>query len=134
MNYAAISAALNQKLSIMPALPSVVDWENTGVVPVVDELYLRVALLPVPTQYPCIGQNTEAYEQGIYQIDVLGISGDGCGTVQAKADAIVTYFARGTLLTYDSQNIRIEKAYQSPGRTEDNRYKISVNVNYHAFI
>ena len=134
MNYTAIGTALNQKLNAMPDLPTVVSWENTGIEPTVDELYLRVALLPVPTQYPCIGRNTEAYEQGIYQVDVLGIAGDGRGTVQTKTDAIIAYFARGTLLTYDSQNVRIEKAYQSPGRQENNRYKIPISINYHAFI
>jgi hypothetical protein len=134
MNYTNISAALNQKLNAMPNLPTIIAWENVDISPVVDELYLRTALLPVPTQYPCIGQNTEAYEQGIFQIDVLGVAGEGRGVVQTKADAIVTYFARGTLLTYDSQNVRIERAYQSPGRQEDNRYKIPVNINYHAFV
>lgn len=134
MNYTAISAALTQKLNTMPDLPTVVGWENTDIEPTVDELYLRVALLPVPTQYPCIGQNTEAYEQGIFQVDVLGVAGEGRGVVQAKADAIITYFARGTLLTYDSQNVRIEKACQATGRLEDNRYKIPININYHAFV
>lgn len=134
MNYTAISAALSQKLNVMSDLPAVIAWENAGIAPVVDSLYLRTALLPVPTQYPCIGQNTEAYEQGIFQIDVLGIAGEGRGVVQDKADDLITYFARGTLLTYDSQNVRIERAYQSPGRQEDNRFKISVNINYHAFV
>lgn len=134
MNYTAINAALNQKLNTMSDLPSVVAWENVDVSPVTDELYLRTALLPVPTYYPCIGQNSDAYESGIFQVDVMGLAGNGWGVVQAMVDTIVSFFARGTLLTYDTQNVRIEKAYQSPGMFENSRFRISISINYYAFV
>ena len=134
MNYKNIYAALNQKLSVYPSLPSVVGWENTNIEPVTDELYLKTSLLPIPTKYPFLGEGTQAYEWGIYQIDVMGIKGNGWGPIFTMADSLVTYFARGLVLTYSGQNVKIERAYQSPGMEEDDRWKVAVSVDYHAYV
>ena len=134
MNYKNIYAALNQKLNNFPDLPTVVEWENTNVSPITDELYLRTSLLPVPTSYPFLGSGTQAYERGIFQIDILGIKGNGWGPIFDMADKLTDYFERGEILVYNGQNVRIESAYQTPGLYEDDRYKISISVNYYAYV
>ena len=132
--YTDIQSSLNQRLSIMPGLPSTVIYENTQAEPTVDEIYLRAWLLPVPTQYLCVGKDTEGYYQGIYQVDVLGPQGNGWASVYAMSDTVIAHFPRGLLLTYGGKNVRIERAYPSPGRQEDNRYKIVISIDYCAFI
>ena len=99
-----MSSALDSQLNDFAVANSLtVQWENkTSKRP--NGTHLRQSLLPVESMQAELGDNGQDYNQVIYQVDVVVKSNDGKKELFAKADLVADYFARGTVLTYNSQN------------------------------
>lgn len=133
--YSDIQSLLNDQLNSVANLPAVV-WENTLYTPDSDELYLEVFLIPSESQNRTIGINAPTYESGIFQINVVGVRGQGWGQAYYWVDTLVNNFARNTVLTNSSVNInlKITKSYPNPGFwNSEGRYVVPVDVKYFGY-
>ena len=71
---------------------------------------------------------------GIYQVDVFAPAGEGRNAAEVKADAVADNFKRGTNLTYYGVTVRLGNTSRNTGITVDDRFVISVSINYSAHV
>ena len=124
-----ISAALDTRLSTLFRSPPVA-WENIAYKPIKNKLYLRPTHLPSATVQAGLGTAGIDGYSGLYQIDVFAIAGKGRGEAEAKADAIADHFKRGTDLLY----VRLGDVSRNAGLIDEDRFVISVTINYMAHV
>lgn len=111
-----------------------VAWEGVEFQPEQDAAYLRPVLLPSEPRAAAVGATAADYIRGIYQIDVLGPAGNGWGEVYGIADELRAYFNRGLSLTGDDSALTVEKSAPGPAIVEDSRFKVIVEVIFHAYM
>jgi hypothetical protein len=128
-----IGGALDARLANMANLPSVA-WQNLGFDPDLNALYLRPTHLPAPTVQAALGTSGLDRYQGVYQIDVFALSGTGRGSSEVQADLIADHFKRGTDLSYSGIIVRTGDVSRGAGRSEENRFVISIFINYLAYV
>lgn len=127
--FADISGALDSRLDGFAGSDPVA-WPNTAYKPVKDTLYLRPNILPVTANQSGLGAAGLDTHTGIYQIDVFAAAGEGRSAAEVKADALSDHFKRGTDLTYNGLTVRLGNVSRSSGVTQDDRYVISLSINY----
>ena len=132
MSHRKISAALSTHLSTMPSLPSVA-WENAPFDPVAGTVYLSENYLPATTTEVGLADDSSNQFIGVYQISVHASAGAYKLEAQTLADSVVAHFSRGTLLTYDAQNVRIEVSSIANAIQDGDRYMIPVSINWRSF-
>ena len=128
-----ISAALDDRLSSLTG-SSPVAWQNTVFKPAKSTLYLRPSLLPVSSAQIGLGSAGLDEHSGIYQVDVYAPSGKGRSEAEVKADSVADHFKRGTDLTYNGVTVRLGDTSRNQGLMEDDRFVISVSINYSAHV
>ena len=131
--FADISSALDTRLSSLAGY-SPIAWENTPFTPVKNTLYLRPTILPASTIQAALGTNGIDEYVGIYQIDIFAPSGLGRGEAETKADAIADHFKRGTDLSKNGKTIRLGNVSRNTGIKDEDRFVISISINYMAHI
>lgn len=103
---ARIFEALNYRLSTLTLSPTRrVAWPNLSFVPVVGEIYLKPAHLPVRADYAAVGTVMRRHT-GLYQVSVFGPVNVTPVTQDEIVDLIVEHFAAQTI-TRNSQTVRI---------------------------
>jgi hypothetical protein len=80
-----------------------------------------------------LGDNGQDYNQVIYQVDVVVKSNDGKKELFAKSDLVADYFARGTVLTYNSQSIRVTRVEFSPLNFDVDYVFIAVSITAESY-
>jgi hypothetical protein len=133
--YSEIQSLLAEHLNGIANLPDV-SWENDYYEPDANTLYLEAFLFPNDSQNPSIGPNSPTYESGIFQVNVVGVRGQGWFDVYSWVDTIVENFTRGSTLTNSATTIklRILKTYPNPGFYNDiGRYVVPVDINYYCY-
>jgi len=135
VSFKEIQSLLNSHLNTLDPKPRIM-WENQWFEVDDNELYLRVHLLPAESLIKELGSNPLSLERGIYQVDVVGIRGEGWGDVYDWVDKICNLFYKGLVISDSSSDIsvRIEKSYPSPGFYDGGRYVVPVNISYHVFM
>lgn len=128
-----IGAALDARLNSLSGSAPIA-WPNTTFRPTKGTLYLRANNLPASTEQTGLGANGIDTHVGIYQVDVYASLGEGRGTAEAKADAIADHFKRGTDLLYNGVTVRLGNVSRNAGLTEDDRFVISISINYMAHV
>jgi len=127
-----IQSALNKHLSLMTPTMAIA-WENKEYVPILNTPYLKTWLMPGETTRVTLGPNGfEAYV-GVFQIDCLYPIKQGWYPAKAKAGAICTQFKTGTLVTYNSVEVRIIRSYPERGDVDGPFYKVPVSIYYQCF-
>lgn len=129
-DYSKIAQALDTKLSIMPGLPSSVQYENTTITLPNTGLALETWLIPSESVYPAVGITAKAEESGIYQITIVAKPNIGRGTAMTMAQTIRDYFYRGLILTNSTTYVRISKTVVHAGKSDGVNYRIPVSVYY----
>jgi hypothetical protein len=126
--YADTSSALDSHLKSFATTNSLaVQWENkTSKRP--NGTHLRQSLLPVESVQAELGSTGQDYNQNIYQVDVVVRADDGKKELYTKLDLVADHFARGTVLTYNSQKIRITRVEFSPLVFDTDFVYIAVSV------
>jgi len=127
-----ISSALDQKLLSLGSDP--IAWQNVSFVPTSAEVYLRPTNLAGATRQAGLGNNGIDEYTGIYQVDVFATAGNGRNSAEAKADAVANHFKRGTDLVYNDVTVRLGNVSRTSGTTEEDRFVISVSINYMAHV
>lgn len=128
-----IGAALDARLNSLSG-SSPIAWPNTAFRPTKGTLYLRANNLPAVTEQAGLGTNGIDVHEGIYQVDVYAPLGEGRGAAEAKADAVADHFKRGTDLLYNGVTVRLGDVSRNAGLTEDDRFVISISINYMAHV
>ena len=132
MSHRKISAALSTHLAAMPTLPSVA-WENAPFTPVSGTVYLKEYYLPATTTGIGVADDSSSQFIGVYQVSIHANSGDYKLEAQTLADNITAHFARGTMLDYEDQKVRIEVSSIANALQEGDRYMIPVSINWRSF-
>jgi hypothetical protein len=128
-----VASALNKHLSLMTPTMGIA-WENVEYTPpAMGTPYLRSWHLPGETDTITLGPNAVNGYYGVYQIDCLYPIGKGWQDAKVKAGKVATWFKRGTLITYNTMEVRLIKAYPSPGTVDGGYYKISVSTEYESY-
>lgn len=128
-----ISAALSGRLSTLPELPSV-SWQNRDFTPTTGVLFLRETLLPGGTFQSELGLAGRDVTSGVYQVDVFSPIGGGKGAAIDKADAIADHFARSTVLTYNSINVRLLGNSLGVAAFDGAWWIVPVNIRYQSYL
>ncbi len=126
-----IRAAFDQHLNETVGDTHDVAWPNYGYEPTTGTPYLRPSIIPAEPGYAGSGRCGKNRERGVYQIDVNIPESQGRGPAETIAEELRAAFARGTVLTYNGISVRINKAYLSPGGTDEpGWYRIPVTIQY----
>lgn len=131
--FADISSALDSRLNTLSG-GSPVAWENIVYVPTKSSMYLRPTNLAGATTQAGLGTAGIDEYVGIYQIDVFAPAGTGRSQAESKADAIANHFKRGTDLLYNNTTVRLGDVSRTNGTTIEDRFVISVTINYMAHV
>lgn len=126
-----VSAALDARLNTLSGSDPVA-WPNTIFNPTKGVLYLRPSLLPVSSAQIGLGASGLDEHTGIYQVDVYAQAGKGRNEAETKADSVADHFKRGTDLVYNGVTVRLGDTSRNEGLTVDDRFVISVSINYMA--
>lgn len=119
--YKDISGALSTQLNAINPKPSIA-WENDTFTPVDDILYVRETLLPGDVTAAAVGSASQDHTIGIYQVDVFSPLNRGKAAAVAQADAIADHFKRGTILTYNGVNVRLQNVSRGTGLMDGGKY------------
>jgi hypothetical protein len=129
-----IRAALDTAIETV-AGSAVVAWPNTADdEPAAATLWYRPTFMPGEPWAVELMENGRNRHVGLYQIDVFSKLGEGEGVANGYADAIVAAFKRGTVLTYGTTSVVIEKAWRETGRPDPEvpYWHIPVRVRWRA--
>ena len=130
-HYSDIASALDANLD---AMGEVVAWENRHFTPATDgSLHLRQYNLPATTVLADLGRDGQDYRTGIYQIDVVGITGKGKAAIYALADQVADQFRRGTSLTYNGVVVRVTSVERSALVIEEKFAFIPLSIEYETY-
>lgn len=125
----ALETALN---GMSPALST--SWENRDFTPVSGTPYQRATMLPATPETEVLGC-TRHREVGIFQVQLFYPTGPGNALAQARAEAVRTTFARGSIFTHSGTNTLIRGTpFKSPAFVDGDRYVVTVSIPYEAEI
>lgn len=131
--YNDIGAALTARLNTLSPAPSIAS-ENYPFTPVADTLYVRETLIPGDVTAPAIGSASQDHTIGIYQVDVFSPLNVGKADAVEQADAIADHFKRGTVLTYNGVNVRLQNVSRGTGQADDGKYwQIPIQITFEVY-
>lgn len=129
----AIRRALETRLDAMtPQLATA--FENVSYTPVDGTPYQRANVLPATPDNSTKGAGMRT-ERGVFQVTLFYPEGVGSADAQARADAIVAWFKRGTSMTNGGvTTIVTHTPAKAGGFNKDGRYVVPVSIRYQADI
>lgn len=123
-----VQAALDTKLKTFTGAP--IAYQNVPYKPQAGTTYVRASFIPAETTQASLGESGKDETNGIYQIDVVVPRGSGRPQL---IDAVADLFKRGTVLTYNSVNIRVRSVSMAPAILEDEWYFVPISVNFQTY-
>src|SRR6056297_706773 len=132
MSHTNISAALSTRLGTLPSSPPVA-YENAGYTPAEGTAYIAEHYLPAETSVVGLADDDSNDFTGVYQIDVrtpLDAYKAGGNDI---ADAVLSHFKRGTVMTYSGQSVVVQTASRAQGRPSGSWWFIPVSIIWRAF-
>jgi phage baseplate assembly protein gpV len=124
-----IQAALDTRLSTLSGGYSIA-WPNTKFEPEADQTFLSPSFIPNTTEQVGLGSSGKDETNGLYQIDVVYPAGTGRSTIP---DSIADHFKRGTVLTYNSVNVRVRSVSIESAVTEGAFHFVPVTVDFQTY-
>lgn len=125
-----IQAALDARLNTLSSQYDIA-WPNTVFEPEANQTFLSPSFLPAESVQASLGSEGKDEFNGIYQIDVVYPAGTGRSTIP---DTIADHFKRGTVLSYNSINVRVRSVSVSPALTEGAFHFVPVSVNFYLYM
>lgn len=123
-----VQAALDTKLKTLSGTP--VAFPNVPYKPQAGTIYVRASFLPTETVQVSLGATGKDETNGIYQIDVVAPRGSGRPQL---LDTVADLFKRGTVLTYNSINVRVRSVSMAPAILDDEWYFVPISVNFQTY-
>ena len=109
-------------------------FENITFTPVNGTPYQRASMLYAIPETEVLGC-TRHREVGIFQVQLFYPTGPGNATAQARAEAVRTAFARGSIFTHSGVSTLIRSTpFKSPGFIDGDRYVVTVSIPFEAEI
>lgn len=124
-----IYGALRVNLANIASVPPIA-WENKNYDQDATTLYLRPTMLPNETIQASLGDSGKDLYEGMFQVDVFVPDGQGRSD---WPDKIADAFKRGTVLTRNGIDVRIQGVSIAPALKEDNFYQVPVEIRWQAF-
>ena len=110
-------------------------WENAAFVkPANTQAWSAVFLLPNQPTSESSGAGGGDGHTGIFQIDINYPANSGSVQAMTKADSVSQYFKGGTRIAYGGQQVQILTCGRSQGRPVDGWYRVSLTINWTAFV
>jgi hypothetical protein len=132
INERAVSQALLTQLKTVIGLPHLVVDGGTAYTPSPTVAYCKEYDLSGDTFGQTVTNDGVQRKDGIYQVDVFTPKNSGKWAGLETCALIQTAFARGVVLTNDSQKVKIKDASRSPVRYDNTHQIISISVGYTA--
>lgn len=112
------------------------DYEkpNTSFAPVTDEAWAKVSFINSIPIVGTQGSSGDDYFKGSFQVDLMYPLNKGMEVQNAKIESLRTYYEIGRSFTYSGQIITIESCSSVPIGESGGWYKVSVRIDYNAFI
>lgn len=132
MNTLTIQTLLDAQLATLTDAPEIVK-ENERVSAGVNKSWMRGTLLPAETENITLGLTGYQRLSGLYQIDIWTPADKGITTGATYADAVVALFAKGTVLTDNTNKVFILKSWREKGPRETAIYNTPVIVRWEAY-
>lgn len=132
-----IASAFEARLAAMPGgLPSA-QTAHDGVAFDPSQLaagtpWQKTTLLPADTEAAGVGVDARNRHDGVYQISLFYPSGKGLGAVLAQADAIASWFKRGTSLDKNTTSIEVTAVLRGPAIPDAEWVMVPVSIQYFA--
>ena len=123
-----IQAALDTQLATITGTP--IAFPNVPYTPQAGTTYLRAAFLPADTLQASLGGSGKDETNGIYQVDVVTPRGSGR---PSEVDTVADAFKRGTVLTYNSQSLRVRSVSMGPAILDEEWYFIPVSIDFQTY-
>lgn len=132
MTQARVRKALETKLSTFAAAQSLsVAWPNVEFTPPAG-VYLRAFILPAATISPDIQRIGRKYE-GLFQVDIVGVVGDGYSATGAIFEAMASAFDPAVSLTADGLRVFLLEPFSSAAPLQSgDRYTVPCSIPYRA--
>lgn len=124
-----MQAALDNRLSTMTGGHPIA-WPNTPYEPQSGTTYLRPHFLPQETIQVGLGSDGLDDTMGIYQVDVVTPAESGRSTIP---DDIADHFSRGTVLSYNSVNLRIRSVSIGPAIRDGAFYFVPLSISFQTY-
>lgn len=128
-NFNDIQAALDTRLSTLSGGYSIA-WPNTKFEPAANETFLSPSFLPAGTVQAGLGSSGKDETNGLYQIDVVYPAGSGRSSIP---DSVADHFKRGTVLSYNSVNVRVRSVSIESAVTEGAYHFVPVTVDFQTY-
>lgn len=123
-----IAAAFRNRLISLPSAPPIAHendrYQPSGI------LYLSYFILPAETLQATLGDTGKDITEGIFQVNTHIPHGQGHST---WPDAIADHFKRGTILTRNSVNLRIQAVSIAQGVRVGNYFNVPVDIRWQTF-
>jgi hypothetical protein len=129
--YSALAEAYTNMGSGYP-LPTA--WENRPFNPPSKAPWAQFNFSPNQPDVATLGEQGLDEVRGFAQITLVFPEGTGIAETLSHADAFRAYFWAGRTFTYQGQSVRILSTGRSPGRNADKSFRVSITVNWQAFI
>jgi hypothetical protein len=129
MIYKSVIKLLNDRLKLIPNLPTVVE-ENKNYKPTLRTKYISTILLPAPSNRASISSVGQHRYAGIFQIN-LHLPSD-VGSDDELVDNIVSQF-RNVILQDSNYKINIINSYRGPALIDRDWYVIPISVSWECF-
>ena len=130
-----IRAALITKLLTLSGIDtSQVAYENKKFAPTTGTPWIRPVVIFSDPRQAEIGEGGRNYLPGVFHVSLFYPVGSGSGAANTRADALITLFARGTVLTYNGQTVTVARAGRSAETQEDKWLHTVVTVYFYAYV
>lgn len=131
MSYSIIQTALFKDWQAQDfALPTYYPGRNET--PIND--HIQLIFLPVSNRVASMGADGSNEVIGILQADVMYRTGRGTGEILTITDAIVAAYPSGRHIVEQGQDVTIWGAEPSQPRTDGGWQKISISINFTAYV
>lgn len=132
---------LNVHLALVSAFnslghsPADTAYEQREFTPPADgTIYYELFNLPADRSPVTLGSEGQDVYVGVFQINVVGPSGEGVRSIIEAAQELTAFFTAGTWVNHAGQAVFIRRSQMSQPRKDDVRLVVSVSVFWQAHI
>ena len=110
-------------------------YENSAFTkPATSIAWASVFIVPNQPSVESVGEGGMDGHTGFFQVDLNYPLNAGSGAAIAKADSVAQYFKAGTRIAYGGQQVQIQSCGRSQGRPVDGWYRVSLTINWTAYV
>jgi len=133
MSYRIIQNILDDKLALVPDVPTIVK-ENIDKSNCVGSYYVRATFMPAKTDTVSATETGFDRFKGLYQIDVMYPTNEGTDASNYMADQIIAEFSKKDILSANGISVRIVQHWRETATEYDTILKTPVMIQWETYI